>query len=1106
MGNTKSAAIIGNGLDALQAALYLAQVGVDVKFITGVPAFTYNDRDSAGQRHFWSTVLEAVKNPRIEFFYNTLSASADRSGGPYSIKTVQKQSYINNELCTGCKKCEENCSTRLTFSHDGANVTRHAVHKPYPGNKSVPSALQIEKNAVAPCRAACPLGINVQGFVALLANNKISEAYDLINSTAPLGGILGRLCKHPCEEKCSRSKLDSPLSIRALHRFIYDNASPVEKAPQETDIKGKVAIIGSGPAGLMAAWELKKRGYEPTIFESHSTYGGMLATGIPRFRMSKEIRQREIQRLIDMGIKIRTGITVGRDVDFAYLRERGYKACFLAIGAMQNNKLNIPGEELEGVIDCMSFLISLNQMNDTFVGSNIVIIGDGNTAVDSARVAIRANKGNVKIASWTIQKELSANQDEFEEALEEGVSVEFSAFPVEILGEDGRVTGVRCRRTRLTDEVMRNGWHRPEPVPGTDFIIDADHIIIAIGQSANASQLNIEGLAIDKLSGTIMVNPLTLETSIKGIFAGGDCMRGPDNVVDAMADGRRAAESIDRYLSGKSLEKERQTETPQIAEVDLNSIVSSPATRVEMPYLDMENRKNTYEETTLGLSQQQAAGEAGRCLNCALCSECMECVKVCKANAIVHEGAGQSREIKADIIWKFPAAEIYGDSPPGELSRPGNSGGIYDFTQNGENDVKSMAAVINTVLSKDSGLVFTPSNVDEQVVLTPAGAKEKPATQAGRRGVFLCRCTGNNSSVIDFIRLFNALSSNVNVSHVAEIDQACTEAGAAAILKEIQAEGLDRAVVAACRCCNYEQPCYSCNDRRILSRKHLEKALSKNDSFIIDYVNIRELSAWAHHDDPASATASAEKMIEAVISRNSLVDAQESTSYPIRQSALFIGLSAAGEMASVTLERVGYTLRHLDLTNNSIEISGQPGDYEVKINGGEVFKAGAIIMDGSAGSSEINKLGATYTGRLLGRILSLSASADNKFSKDKYEEALSHSGLFIDDAGKYEDVVNGILLAGRVLAFLRSKRIIVPADRAAINATLCRGCRKCAEQCPLIEMQDNGKGQFNSYLEQHLCTGCGACAATCPTGAINLNRTGSVAVNASLKSLLCTVK
>jgi len=312
--------------------------------------------------------------------------------------------------------------------------------------------------------------------------------------------------------------------------------------------------------------------------------------------------------------------------------------------------------------------------------------------------------------------------------------------------------------------------------------------------------------------------------------------------------------------------------------------------------------------------------------------------------------------------------------------------------------------------------------------------------------------------------------------------------------------------VAACRCCNYEQPCYSCNDRRILTRKYLEQALSGNNGFTIDYVNIRELSAWAHRDDSSAATKSAQKMIEAVILRNSLIGAQESTVYPIRQSALFLGTSAGIGMASLTLERVGCTVRRLDPSNNQIDISGLPGDYEVMINGNEMFRAGAIIMEGSAGSDAIKMLDTSYTGRLLGRILTLSGSGSDKFSRAKYEEALGRSGLFIESGTGNEDVTRGILLAGRVLAYLRSKRITVPADRAAINVALCRGCSRCADQCPLIEMQDNGSGRLNSYLEQHLCTGCGACAATCPTGAISLNRTGSIAVNASLKSFLCTVR
>ncbi|MDD5313028.1 MAG: FAD-dependent oxidoreductase, partial [Dehalococcoidia bacterium] len=843
------AAIIGDSVDALQAASYLAGIGIDVRFITGSPTFAFFDSSQADPRLFWSTVLNAVKNPSISFRYNTLSTEIRGTKGDFHIGTKQRLSYIDSNLCTGCKKCEENCSTMLATLKDGEKISRKAVHKPYPGIKSVPSTMVIDKNEVAPCRVACPLGINVQGFISLLANDKVDEAYELINMKAPLGGILGRLCKHPCEEKCNRVKIDSPVSIRALHRYTYDNAGAAGKVPEADAIpsRGKVAIVGSGPAGLMAAWELKRRGYEPTIFESHGTYGGMLATGIPRFRLSREIREREINKIISRGIKIRTGITVGRDIDFAYLRERDYKAFFLAIGASRNNRLNIPGENLKGVIDCMSFLITLNQMGDIFVGSNIVIIGDGNTAVDSARVAIRKNKGSVKIISWTVPDELTAAGDEIEEAFEEGVTIEYSAFPVEILGEGNKVVGVRCRRTRLTDEVMRNGWHKPEPVPGTDFIIDADHVIVAIGQSADASQLNLEGLDVEKKLGTIKVNPITLETNLSGVFAGGDCMRGPNNVVDAMADGVRAAESIDRYISGLDMEQGRNGEPARIAEIDVNAVAASSAQRARMSYLDLETRKNTYEETTTGFSSDTAREEAGRCLSCALCSECMECVKVCKSNAIDHADSVQSGEIEADIILRFPEGKG-GDRDSRE--------GIYDFNFEAsvsgvDNKPKIMAGVIQTILDLTAAFPDILALRDShQLSRHHQRVSTDDAENAEKRtGVFLCSCNGENSAVMDFERLMRAAGSRDDVKHTSMVEQACSESGATAIAERIKADGLTHAVIAACRCCSYDQVCYSCNDRRILLRNYLTGDVSADHNAALDYVNIRELCAWAHNGD-----------------------------------------------------------------------------------------------------------------------------------------------------------------------------------------------------------------------------------------------------------------
>ncbi len=223
MGENKQAAVIGSDINALQAALYLAKIGSQVKLITDLAAFAFFDSSGSDPRLFWSTVLNAVREPSIEFVYNTSAVDISGVKGDFIIKTTQNLRYVDSDLCTGCKKCEENCSTRLTKIRDGKNIILNAIHKPYPGNKSVPSTMVIDKNEVSPCRASCPLGINVQGFVSLLANNKVQEAYDLINSSAPLGGILGRLCKHPCESKCSRDKVDSPVSIRSLHRYAYDN-------------------------------------------------------------------------------------------------------------------------------------------------------------------------------------------------------------------------------------------------------------------------------------------------------------------------------------------------------------------------------------------------------------------------------------------------------------------------------------------------------------------------------------------------------------------------------------------------------------------------------------------------------------------------------------------------------------------------------------------------------------------------------------------------------------------------------------------------------------------------------------------------------------------
>jgi heterodisulfide reductase subunit A len=569
-GTFKGAAIIGTSISSVQAALTLAQMGVEVKLITtsaslGGDSIVNNIINNSPQdkRFILPLLLQAAQHPLIKLYTRADVESIHGETGNFKLKIVQHPRYIVEELCTSCGSCQAECSAQITSLIKGQKVRHTAIHTPLLERKAVPSAYVIDKNGLAPCQAACPLSINVQGFVSLLASDKTDKALALINETAPLAGILGRVCEHPCENSCNRAKVDSPVFIRALHRYAADNALGgimyKHKFPAKSRDE-KIAIIGSGPAGLTAAWELTRRGYSPVVFESHSVIGGMLATGIPRFRLPKEVREKEIEAITKLGVNIRTGITVGRDITLTYLKERGYKTFFLAIGTQQNNRLNIPGEDLDGVVDCLSLLLTLNLKVDTFVGSNIVIVGGGNAAIDCARVTLRSGAQKVTIAYRRTRDEMPADPEEVTEALHEGINIEYQVIPVEILGDNSSVTGVRCQKTRLIDEILENGQHKLESIPDTDFVIEADHVVVAVGQSPNAAQLSFDGLKIDKRTGIIKVNPLTMETSIQGVFAGGDCVTGPNNVVDAMAAGLRAAESIDRYLHGDDLEAERSLE------------------------------------------------------------------------------------------------------------------------------------------------------------------------------------------------------------------------------------------------------------------------------------------------------------------------------------------------------------------------------------------------------------------------------------------------------------------------------------------------------------------------------------------------------------------
>lgn len=486
-----------------------------------------------------------------------------------------------------------------------------------------------------PCRAACPAGVNVQAYVALVSQGKFKEAYDVVRRYIPFPAVCGRVCFSPCEDSCTRNKIDEAVGIRILKRFVSDyafkNVKNEQVEPTPKIYEEKVAVIGSGPAGLTAAYELVKKGYPVTVFEREEKPGGMLRQCIPPYRLPKDVVDREIKHIEDLGVEIRCNVEIGKEMSLQELFMQGYKAVFVGTGACKCRNLRVEGEELKGVFHALEFLKKVNSGERPNVGNSVAVIGGGDVAIDSARVALRLGPKNVKIVYRRSRNEMPANSRGVEEAEKEGVKLLFLATPKRILSGEGKVSGIECLRMRL-GEPDASGRRRPTPIENSEFTIPVDTVIVAIGEKPDTSFLPEVKLTT---RGTIDVNLITLETNLPRIFAGGDSARGPSSVIESIADGKRAADSIHKYLRGKEKVKlENIVETTWLPE----ETVPEKKPKQEIRLLPMEQRLKKFEEVELGYSEDEAITEAHRCLLCGPCSECLEAEGYCEPeDAVVDE-------------------------------------------------------------------------------------------------------------------------------------------------------------------------------------------------------------------------------------------------------------------------------------------------------------------------------------------------------------------------------------------------------------------------------------------------------------------------------------
>lgn len=668
----------GGGIAGVQASLDLANSGYKVYLVNR--SATIGGMMSHLDKTFPTgdcaicvispKLVECARNLNIEI--HTLSELVKLDGEPGHFKATIKKSprYINEQICNDCGECTTACPVETDDKFNRNLGKRKAIQKYYA--QAIPNMPNMLKLGHAPCKMSCPANINVQGYVQLIKKKEYVKAVNLIRERNPLAGICGRVCPAPCESACTRSQVDSAIAIRQLKRFASDEEMrlvksgelnlPEEKTPETG--AAKVAIIGAGPSGLTAAGDLADMGFDVTIYEARSVAGGMLYWGIPQYRLPKDILDYETELIRRKGVKIILNCLVGTDISYEKLKKEN-DAVYISAGAHVSRKLGIKGEDKKGTLYGVEFLRQVGEASEKPVlNGRVTVIGGGNVAVDVARTALRMGAQQVELISLEQRDEMPAYKEEIEATLAEGITIRNGWGPNRILG-NGSVKGVELKQ--CTSVFDKDGKFRPVYNEHRLLKIKTDNLIVAIGQMVDDQLTNHIGIDIER--GCFKADPVTLETSEKGVFAGGDNASGPASVIEAVAAGKRAAESIKRYLKGEDMLTGRFESTlkpvPEALLPDLSGV--GKKARAHAAELKPEKRLANFNEIESAFSAEDAIAEAERCLNCAQCSECMECVTACEKKAIDHKMTDQVLELEVGAVVLTPGIEEFSAKTKGEF-------------------------------------------------------------------------------------------------------------------------------------------------------------------------------------------------------------------------------------------------------------------------------------------------------------------------------------------------------------------------------------------------------------------------------------------------------
>ncbi len=1084
----KSALIIGSGAAGIQAALDLADAGIDVHLVESAPFLGKAEIGTVPQ-HIWnSRLLQIIKHPHIHPWTNTTIEYFPIEAGGFHITMHHQPRYVDISLCTACGECIASCPIDL----HGDEVIRKAIYQ-----NGQPGCMTIDKLGIAPCRDACPVGQRAQGYIALIRQGRYADAYWAIRREHPFPSVCGRVCNHRCEDACTRGRYDEAINIMGLKRFVADWAyahreelptldkkslvgTPFEQHPEPTG--SKIAVIGAGPAGLTAALDLVRLGHQVTVFDSLPVAGGMMRVGIPPHRLPTELLDWEIQQILNEGVDLQLNTWID---DIPGLLENGYDAALIATGAHSAKKLAIRNSNHPDNWLSLQVLrnVSLGKKMD-LEGKKVVVLGGGNVALDTARTVLRLGAVSVHMACLEPRGEMPGFQWEIAVAEEEGVKVCPGRTFKEIVVQDDKIVGVRC--VEIIFHGFKGGRPNIEEIPGSEHILPADLVIWAIGQGPDFSFLPQDGSINTRFPVGIQSDDAMM-TTLSGVFVAGDVHRGVTFfVVDAIKEGHHAALNIDRYLRRE--EAAHHTSLPPAIRLNDEQIQArikqggaSNLPRVEISTIPVTEREHNFREVDLALTEEEALAEANRCLSCANCSECLECQATCPRGAIDHDMRPSQQSLDVSVI-------IFAEEHLSEII-PSETRGLYQ--------VSAHSPLIGSATTSQAMTLLIAAHQ-----VRTATTNLAPSDTTRRTGVFICQCGGLISKVVNTQAVHQKATQLPNVVFSQELPFSCSTDANQVIRDAVDTHNLNRLVLAGCTCCPIDQVCYSCTYQRVRCKSNLglfspllQETSDTNGAARLarmEFVNIREQCALVHVQDPQAATLKASAMVAAAVARVQAAPINLVGVPSIIRSAIILGNGLAGQVCQHTLTNYGIDVQQIASIPTQVLRAG--GNYIVRLDnqktGTTSHKASAMILV-PKDTQEAEAIAIAF-GRERRRPTVHPAWGGLETHRP---------GVFYCDPDGDPEIV-GAAAAARLTAWLGRMENRSPIA-AVVDPERCRGCKTCVDACEfgapgLIEVN----GQYTSWIDPAICTGCGTCAAQCPSGAISAGCSTDIQINAMLGAIL----